>query len=156
MANAKKNKFRWILGGAIVCIAIVAMSFLNLGDSLVYFYTPSEAIAKSAELGDKNIKVGGMVQAGTVDWKADDLKLSFLMSDNKGNDINVVHTGTPPDMFKEGQGVVVEGRLTDSGKKMISHNLLVKHSEEYQKPGDHSTMNKALLEKSLFKNEETK
>ena len=54
-------------------------------------------------------------------------------------------------MFKEGQGVVVEGRIDETGKVMISKSLMVKHSEEYKKPDDHSSMNKALLEESLFK-----
>ena len=71
----------------------------------------------------------------------------------KGSEIKISHNGTPPDMFKENQGVVVEGRLSPDGKSMVAKRLMVKHSEEYKKPEDHSTMNKALLEESIFKNE---
>jgi cytochrome c-type biogenesis protein CcmE len=152
---AKKSKVRWIVGGAVIAGAIVAISFLNLGDNLIYFYTPSEAIAKAADLSDQTVKVGGMVLPGSVKWHAEDLDLKFTIGDMKGNDIAVSHRGTPPDMFKEGQGVVVEGRITDGGKAMISRNLLVKHSEEYKKPDDHTKMDHMLLEQSIIKNEKT-
>jgi len=75
-----------------------------------------------------------------------------VISDLKGHEIKVSHKGTPPDMFKEGQGVVVEGILSPDGKSVKSRRLMVKHSEEYKKPGDHAgTPNKELLEKSIFK-----
>lgn len=147
----KGTRNRWIVGGAIIVAAVVAMSFISLNENLVYFYTPAEAHAKAASLEDQIIKVGGMVVPGTVQWRAEDLHLQFTMSDMQGHDIVVAHKGTPPDMFKEGQGVVVEGRIADAGKTFQSRKLMVKHSEEYKQPGDHSTMDKALLEQSLFK-----
>jgi len=146
-----KNNLKWVIGGSVIVGTIAVLASLNLGNNLVYFYTPVEARAQASTLADKTIKVGGMVKPGTVEWKADILSLKFTMTDNQGNDIQVSHTGTPPDMFKEGQGVVVEGRLDAAGQVMTGKHLMVKHSEEYKKPGDHSEMNKALLEKSLFK-----
>jgi cytochrome c-type biogenesis protein CcmE len=148
---AKKGSTRWILGGVVIAAAVTAISFLQLDDNLIYFYTPSEAHAKAVEIEGQTVKVGGMVKAGTVVWKPETLSLTFVMGDLEGHDITVRHNGTPPDMFKEGQGVVVEGRLAAGGKEMTSRNLMVKHSEEYKKPGDHASMDKALLEKSLFK-----
>lgn len=149
---ARNSSLRWLIGGGVVVAAISAISFLELGEQLVYFYTPSEAQAKALELDGKNIKVGGMVKPGTVDWKPETLALNFVMSDLNGHEIAVAHKGTPPDMFKQGQGVVVEGRITGDGKQMTSKALMVKHSEEYKKPAnEHESMNKALLEKSLFK-----
>ena len=62
---AKKGNVRWIVGGIVIAGAIVGISFLNLGDNLIYFYTPSEAYAKAAELTGQNIKVGGMVTLRT-------------------------------------------------------------------------------------------
>lgn len=148
---AKRGSIRWIIGGTVIAAAVAAISFLQLGDNLVYFYTPGEAYAKAAELTEQTVKIGGMIKPGTVVWKPESLSLTFVMGDLEGHDITVQHHGTPPDMFKEGQGVVVEGRLAGDGKEMTSRNLMVKHSEEYKKPGDHATMDKALLEKSLFK-----
>lgn len=149
--SQKKNTTRWIVGAAVIAGAVIGMSFLSLNDNLVYFYTTGEAFAKADDLSDQNIKVGGMVKAGSVQWKPEDLSLSFVMTDLKEHEIIVKHRGTPPDMFKENQGVVVEGKIDSSGKTMTSKHLMVKHSEEYKKPGDHSTMDKALLERSIFK-----
>ena len=84
-------------------------------------------------------------------WKPEDLSLDFVMTDMRDTDIMVHHKGVPPDMFKEGQGVVVEGRIEQDGKRIVSRNLMVKHSEEYKKPDQQHSMNKELLEKSIFK-----
>jgi cytochrome c-type biogenesis protein CcmE len=152
---AKKRNVRWVVGGLIIAGAIIGISFLSLGDNLVYFYTPAEAYAKAGDLAGQTVKVGGMVLPGSVKWQAEQLSLDFVMSDLKGHEIKVHHNGTPPDMFKEGQGVVVEGQLEDGGKSLASRNLLVKHSEEYKKAGgDHTSMDKTLLERSLFKGQQ--
>lgn len=148
---AKKSKSKWVLGGLVIAAAVVTISFASLQENLVYFYTPTEAVAKAAELSTQTIKVGGLVKPASVVWVPEQLSLSFVVTDPNGKDIEVKHNGTPPDMFKEGQGVVVEGRIDDAGKMMVARNLMVKHSEEYKKPDDHSSMNKALLEQSMFK-----
>jgi cytochrome c-type biogenesis protein CcmE len=147
----KKKSMQWMIGGLVIIAAVVSISFLKLGDNLVYFYTPAEAYAKAAELDGQTVKVGAMIVPGSVQFTPENLDLNFTMSDLQGHDIRVQHKGTPPDMFKEGQGVVVEGRLTNGGKAMVSHLLMVKHSEEYKPDGDHTKMDKMLLEKSLFK-----
>ncbi|NRA63806.1 MAG: cytochrome c maturation protein CcmE [Pseudobacteriovorax sp.] len=149
----KQAYFKWLIGIFVIAFASIAISMLNFGENIVYFYTPKEATAQAAELSKKTIKVGGMVKAGSVDWQAKDIKLAFTLTDMKGTEITVNHDGTPPDMFKENQGVVVEGRLADDGSNLVAQRLMVKHSEEYKKPDDHSTMNEALLEESIFKNE---
>ncbi|HYX33334.1 MAG TPA: cytochrome c maturation protein CcmE [Oligoflexus sp.] len=143
---------KWILGGGVILVGALAVSNLKFSDNVVYFYTPQEAFAKAAEIDDKTIKVGGMVKTGTVDWKPEDLALNFIMTDMQGIDIAVSHKGTPPDMFKENAGVVVEGRIDAEGKKMVSQRLMVKHSEEYKTPDAQHSVDKELLEKSMFKN----
>lgn len=147
----KNGTVRWIIGAFVIAGAVIGMSFLSLSDNLVYFYTTGEAFAKAESLATKEIKVGGMVKAGSVQWEPEKLALQFVITDLKNHEIAVSHRGTPPDMFKENQGVVVEGKIDPSGKMMTSKHLMVKHSEEYKKPGDHSTMDKALLERSIFK-----
>ncbi len=143
---------KWMIGGAVIIVGALAVSNLQFGDNVVYFYTPQEAFAKAADIDDKTIKVGGMVKVGTVEWKPEDLALNFVMTDMQGTDITVSHKGTPPDMFKENAGVVVEGRIEADGKKMVSQRLMVKHSEEYKKPDAQHSVDKELLEKSIFKN----
>lgn len=154
----KRGSKKWLWGILIIGIAIVAASFLQLGENLVYFYTPSEALAKASELQDHTIRIGAMVKPGSVVKAGEELSMQFIASDLQGNDVNVVYRGVAPDMFKEGQGVVIEGRLQSQGgqTQMIAQTLMVKHSEEYKKPEDHKQINAEYLQKSLFKNEKPK
>lgn len=148
-----KNKLKWTIIGSIIIALVLAMTMLQLGENAVYFFTPKEAQARAATLGSQNIKVGGMVKPGSVTWVAKDLALSFVLSNLQDTEINVNHTGTPPDMFKEGQGVVVEGKINPAGDVMSSHRLMVKHSEEYEMPDNHNTQERQLLKESIFKGE---
>ena len=150
--KSKKSKSaKWLIGIGIIAAAVIAIAMTQLSSNVVYFYTPDEAQAKASEISTQTIKVGGMVVPGSVAWQAEALDLAFTISDLKGHEIRVKHKGTPPDMFKEGQGVVVEGSITADGKEMTSRKLMVKHSEEYKKPGDHAgSVSKELLEKSMF------
>lgn len=151
--HARAKSTRWMIGIGAIAAAVIVLALTQISTNVVYFFTPDEAMAKASEIKDQTIKVGGMVVPGSVDWKAQDLSLAFTITDLKGHDIRVSHKGTPPDMFKEGQGVVVEGLIAADGKSMLSHKLMVKHSEEYKKQGDHSkSIDKELIEKSMFKN----
>ena len=141
---------KWIAGAAAILVAIAVGMSLNFGDNVAYFYVPKEVTAKAAELKGKTIKVGAMVKKGTVDWKPKELSLKFVITDFEGNDFKVSHNGVKPDMFKEGQGVVVEGRLNENNE-LVARNLIVKHSEEYRKPDSQHSQEKELLEKSIFK-----
>ncbi len=142
---------RFVIVGIILLAGIIILSVINLGDNLVYFYTPEEVFAKYESLKLKTIRVGALVKTGSIVKAQDKIETKFLGVDNKGNEIEVTYNATPPDLFKEGQGVVIEGKLLDVPNKMKAEKLMVKHSEEYKKPDDHSTMNKTLLEKSIFK-----
>ena len=141
------------MGGGVILVAALAIGNLKFGDNVVYFYTPDEAQAKAAEINTKTIKLGGMVKSGSVVWKPEQLALNFIVTDLKGHEIKVAHQGTPPDMFKEMSGVVVEGHIAADGQTMISQRLMVKHSEEYKKPDAQHSVDKQLLEKSMFKGE---
>lgn len=112
----KQGYSKWILGFGVISIAIAVVSQLNFGDSLVYFYVPSEAVPQAQELSKKNIKIGAMVKKGTVDWQAKNLQLDFVITDYAGHEIDVGFKGIKPDMFNEGQGVVVEGKISPDGK----------------------------------------
>ena len=150
MARRSKSK-NWIIGLAIVGIAVVGISYLNLGNNMVYFLTPEEALAaKNGDAPKNDVKVGGLVLPGQVQKNAETGLMTFTISDLKGHEFSVHYKGTPPDLFKEGQGVVVEGKFDETGV-FVARQLMVKHSEEYRKPGDPNHMDRALLEKSLFK-----
>ena len=74
----------------------------------------------------------------------------------KGTEIKVKHRGTPPDMFKENSGVIVEGKISKTGDNIIAYRLFVKHSEEYKVPGSGESRDHELLQKSIIKNESAK
>lgn len=149
----RKNKKLFVVGSFSAVAIIIGLSMLQLGKNSVYFFTPKEAVAQAATLAGQNIKIGGMVKSGTVTWEAENLALNFTLTNYQDTEIAVSHTGSPPDMFKEGQGVVVEGKLTADGSSITSKNLMVKHSEEYQMPDDHGSEERQLLMKDMFKNE---
>jgi cytochrome c-type biogenesis protein CcmE len=116
---------RLLVAGLVVCGALGALAVASLGDSLVYYLTPSEVGAKHP---DGRVRLGGMVQPGSV-TEADGL-VSFVLTDGAA-DISVVHQGDPPGVFQEGQGAIVEGDFAPDGV-FRSDVLIVKHSNEYR------------------------
>ena len=113
-----------VIGGALAYLALG-----NFGDNLVYFFTPSEVIALSEEYYGKKVRVGGMVVEGSLHVVPNSLKMTFELTDGESQ-IPVAFEGIPPDLFKEGQGAVVEG-FWDNQKTFHSHMIMAKHSEDY-------------------------
>lgn len=113
-----------LVGGALV--SLVVTSFTG---SLVYFYTPTEIQAKASTLGGQKVRIGGLVQQGSLKKEAGTLKISFLVTDGKSQ-LPVRYDGMLPDLFREGQGVVAEGvwRADDA---FVAESILAKHSEDY-------------------------
>ena len=111
------------LGGAS---ALVLAAF---SDNLVFFYSPSDIAAKSLGAGQR-IRVGGLVETHSV--AHDDGHVAFRVTDGK-TDIAVAYDGVLPDLFREGQGVVAEGRLGKGGV-FIASTVLAKHDERYMPP----------------------
>ena len=124
------------LGLAAIAGAIALLIAGGLSSNVVYFLTPSELRAELAERGeeivDQPLRLGGQVKPGSLNWDAEALDLRFVVRDSVG-EVPVRSTGAPPAMFKEGIGVVVEGRYTHEGV-FESTNLMVKHSNEYEPP----------------------
>lgn len=108
------------------------LTYGGVGDNLVYFLTPAELLAKGSSGYDTPVRLGGMVVPNSVQWHADALDLRFRLTD--GKQTVLVHShGAPPQMFRGSIGVVVEGKYDRSGV-FESHNLMVKHSNEYHPP----------------------
>jgi len=130
-------KRRWILGGGAVIIAVFAYLLLGgLEKNVVYFLTPQELLAKGPEVVGAAVRLGGQVKPGSVKWDAKSIDLRFTVTDGK-RDMPVHSTGAPPQMFRDGMGVVVEGRV-GAGGVFEATSLMVKHSNEYRapKPGE--------------------
>lgn len=142
------RKSRALIVGAIVVVAAFAYLLSGgISENLVYFLTPAELEARGTSVVDQPIRLGGQVAPGTVRWDADALDLRFMLQDPEGGEVEVHAQKAPPQMFREGMGVVVEGRLTRAGI-FESTNLMVKHSNEYRAPDeghDPATMYKSLL-----------
>jgi cytochrome c-type biogenesis protein CcmE len=116
--------------GALVAIGIAVALILNaLNSNIALFVTPSEVAAGKAPSGQA-FRIGGMVKEGTV--KRDGLTVNFVITD-MAKDIPVAYTGILPDLFKEGKGAVIQGRLDPSGK-FIASEVLAKHDENYMPP----------------------
>ena len=130
-------KRKWILGGVAVIVAVFAwLLFGGLRENVVFFLTPQELLAKGAEGVDVPVRLGGQVKPGSVKWDAQTLDLRFAVTDG-AREVQVHSTGAPPQMFRDGMGVIVEGRYARSGV-FEATGLMVKHSEEYRapKPGE--------------------
>ncbi|NBO37050.1 cytochrome c maturation protein CcmE [bacterium] len=143
---------------SVIALALGSIVYKALQpESSVTFFTPAEVYAAPQKFVDRTFRVSGLVLNGTKDWDGMNKVLKFRMSDLKGHDFSVVYKGIPPDLFKEGQGVVVEGRLSNLDLKVdstIQANLLmVKHSEVYDTKNDHSKMREARLVDDILKHE---
>ena len=130
-----KTRTKFVIGGAVILAVIVALSLQELQKTTVFFYTPTEVLASPAVFEEKTIRIGALVQQGSVDWNAQAIQLSFNITEEGKNSIPVYYAGVKPDLFREGQGVVVEGRMR--GKRFEAIQLLVKHSEEYTVEAEH-------------------
>ena len=113
-------------------LAVAAALVLNAFQSnLVFFFSPSQVIAREAPL-ERAFRVGGMVEKGSVKRQSDGLTVRFNVTDT-AKTIPVVFTGILPDLFKEGKGVVAQGKLGADG---VFHatDVLAKHDENYMPP----------------------
>ena len=123
-------------------MAIIAASFAALGvaaalvlnafqSNLVFFFSPSQVMANEAPRG-KPFRIGGMVEAGSLKRQDDGLTVNFKVTDT-AQTITVVYTGILPDLFKEGKGVVAQGRIGSDGV-FEATEILAKHDENYMPP----------------------
>ena len=141
------------IGSVAIVGGLAYLLFGGLSSNIVYFMTPGELLAKGAGVVDASVRLGGQVKPGTVKWNAAAIDLSFTMTDGKRE--IVVHTKkAPPQMFRDGQGVVVEGSLASNGI-FEATSLMVKHSNEYKPPANHQA-NTAEMYKSLLKEGDAK
>lgn len=129
--SAIKAKHQRLILALIALVAILAAGALAawaLRSQASYFYLPADLAANPPEAG-RAIRLGGMVEAGSVAKAADGVTVRFVVGDGKAR-VPVSFKGIVPDLFKEGSGVVAEGRL-DSEGRFVADNLLAKHDEKY-------------------------
>lgn len=142
-----KQKYKFAIGGAIILGVLTLLSIQGIQEMTVYFYTPTEVLASATKLEKETIRIGALVKSGSVTWNEETLHLAFDITENSKDFIPVVYQGVKPDMFREGQGVVVEGKIQQG--VFYAHQLLVKHSEEYTLPPENHAMKKEQYYQSL-------
>jgi len=131
-------------GVALIAVA-VALVLNAFQGNVVFFFSPSDVDAKKAPL-EKTFRVGGMVEKGSLKRQADGLTVTFVVTDT-AKSIPVTYTGILPDLFKEGKGVVTQGKLGPDGVFHASE-VLAKHDENYMPPEAAHALSKAEAEKA--------
>ena len=127
-----RHKRLAIIAAGVAAIAVAAALVLNAFQSnLVFFFSPSQIAAGEAPK-DRAFRVGGMVQAGSLKRLGDGLTVEFIVTDT-ARSIPVTYKGILPDLFREGKGVVAQGRLGPDGIFRASE-VLAKHDENYMPP----------------------
>jgi len=134
------------IGAGVALVAVAAALVLNaFQGNVVFFFSPSQVVAREAPV-EKTFRVGGMVEKGSLKRRADGLTVEFVVTDT-AQSIPVVYTGILPDLFKEGKGVVAQGRLGPDGAFHASE-VLAKHDENYMPPDAAHALSKAQAEKA--------
>lgn len=126
----RQRRTVFLLSALALAACATALGVLALGDSVLYFYTPSEAKARNVPAGER-INLGGLVLEGSVE-RPGGIEVRFKVTDTKEN-VPVTYSKDLPDLFREGQGVVVTGSFREDGVFAAS-NVLAKHDEKYMPP----------------------
>ncbi len=121
-----------MIGGLVLGVSIaVALTLMALGKNLNAFYSPSQVMAGEVP-ADHTFRVGGMVEEGSVQHDKKTLDVTFVVTDT-ANTTTVKYTGILPDLFREGQGIIAQGKLDQKGI-FIADLVLAKHDENYMPP----------------------
>jgi cytochrome c-type biogenesis protein CcmE len=136
MTTVGRNRLIAMVALLIAGAGLAYVSFGNIGKNLVYYWSPSEMLAQGDKAFGPTIRLGGIVQPGSLKWDAGHTQLSFRVADTHAKDsasVQVMAHETPPQMFREGIGVVVEGTFNKS-QTFTSDRLMVNHSNVYRPP----------------------
>ena len=130
-----------IIAAGIAALGLAAFLVLNAFEkNLVFFFTPTQVAANEAPVG-RAFRIGGLVEPGSVKRQADGVTVQFVVTDTAKN-IPVVYRGVLPDLFKEGKGVVTQGRIGNDGV-FVASEVLAKHDENYMPPEAADALKKA-------------
>ncbi len=125
-----KHQRLWLVVGAMTALGgAAALAFSTLGDRATYFYAPSDLAGKA--LPTAAIRLGGLVEKGSLVRSGQTVR--FVVTDN-ARTFPVTYTGILPDLFREGQGVIAEGRIDQASGVFTAETILAKHDEKYMPP----------------------
>jgi cytochrome c-type biogenesis protein CcmE len=138
--KARYRRFAWIGVGLVAVGVAVALVLSAFRSNLVFFFTPSQVAANEVPQS-RPFRVGGLVEKGSLKRDPDSLTVHFLVTDT-AKTIPVTYTGLLPDLFKEGKGVVAQGRMGPDGT-FHATEVLAKHDENYMPPEAKSAIEQA-------------
>ena len=124
-----RHKKLLVIVGSVAALSVAALLVLEaFRDNIVFFHNPTDVV-EGKVARDRTLRIGGLVQEGSVQKSADALTVTFIVTDLK-NTLNVQYQGLLPDLFREGQGVIAQGRL-QADNRFIADQVLTKHDERY-------------------------
>ena len=126
----KHRRLTFVFLGLLLIATAAALILTAFEDNIVFFHSPTDVVEKTLP-PDRRFRIGGLVEEGSVEKTVDEARVTFRITDLM-NTVDVTYRGLLPDLFREGQGVVAEGRLRDG----IFHadEVLAKHDETYMPP----------------------
>jgi cytochrome c-type biogenesis protein CcmE len=127
----RHKRFAMIAAGIVALGVTAALVLSAFRQNLVFFFTPSQVAANEVPK-DRTFRIGGLVEPGSVQRQADGVTVRFVVTDT-AKSIPVIYRGVLPDLFREGKGVVTQGRL-DSDGVFRATEVLAKHDENYMPP----------------------
>ena len=127
----KRRRLYVVIGAMVLLGAATALVIGAFRDNLVFFFSPTELLENSIEVGQR-IRIGGLVEDGSFVRDEDGLTVHFSITDLNQN-VRVSYRGILPSLFREGQGVIVQGRLENSDH-FIADEVMAKHDENYMPP----------------------
>jgi cytochrome c-type biogenesis protein CcmE len=141
----RQKRLTWIVLGVTLVAAAVGLVLFALKNNVSLYFTPTQVFNKEAPQG-RNFRIGGLVEEGSVKRQNDGLTVHFNITDT-AQKMGVVYKGILPDLFKEGKGVVAQGKIEADG---IFHaeEVLAKHDENYMPPEATDAINKAEAAKT--------
>jgi cytochrome c-type biogenesis protein CcmE len=138
--KARHKRVAFIVAGLVVIAIAVALVLQSFRSNLVFFFTPTQVVNHEAP-NNGNFRIGGIVENGSIERMPDGTHIKFRVTDT-AKTMDVMFTGILPDLFKEGKGVVAQGKL-DANGVFQADQVLAKHDENYMPPEAASALAKA-------------
>lgn len=129
--NVRQKRLMFIVAGVAGVGVAVALILNALNNNVSLYFTPTQVMNKQAPIG-RDFRIGGLVEKGSLERENDGLTVNFVITDTVKS-LPVVYKGILPDLFKEGKGVVAEGKMGEDGV-MHASQVLAKHDENYMPP----------------------
>ena len=145
--KARHKRFALIAAGLLVLAIAAALILKSFKSNLVFFFTPTQVVSGEAPK-DGNFRIGGLVEMGSIERLASGTQVKFKVTDT-AKTMSVLYTGILPDLFKEGKGVVAQGKLGKDGV-FEADQVLAKHDENYMPPEAAEALKKAKANNNSY------